>query len=246
MRPDHFATQTSRSKDRLVLALITARGGSKGLPRKNIMLAGNKPLIAWTVEAALSAKIVSRVVLSSDDEEIIAAAKTAGCDIPFIRPAHLAIDMASSIDVVLHALEQLPGFEYVILLQPTSPLRNAADIDSAFTLMLESAEHSCVSVCEADQSPYWMYQLTVDNKLERLIPEIGEINRRQDLPKVYVLNGAIYIARVDWLLEKKKFVSSETVAYLMPKERSLDIDTAQDFEIFRSKIEGRSNSIVNN
>jgi N-acylneuraminate cytidylyltransferase len=226
------------------LALITARGGSKGLPRKNVLIAGGKPLVEWTVEAAISAECVGRVVLSSDDDEIMAAARAAGCDIPFCRPAHLANDMASSIDVVLHALDQLPGFEYVVLLQPTSPLRTAADIDAAFALMLERVAPSCVSVCEADQSPYWMYRLADDNKLQRLLPEMEGIKRRQDLPPIYVLNGAIYIARIDWLRANKNFVGAETVAYPMPKERSLDIDTAEDFEIFRSRIEGGKYSLA--
>lgn len=237
MQPEHLSAQVGPSQGNCVLALITARGGSKGLPRKNVLFAGGKPLVAWTVEAAISAECVDRVVLSSDDEEIIAAARAAGCEAPFCRPAHLASDMATSIDVVLHALDRLPGFEYVILLQPTSPLRTAADIDAAFALMLESAAPSCVSVCETDQSPYWMYRVAGDNKLQRLLPEGEGIARRQDFPPIYVLNGAIYIARIDWLQENKNFVGAETVAYLMPKERSLDIDTADDFSAFREKVE---------
>lgn len=220
-----------------VLALITARGGSKSLPRKNVLLAGGKPLIAWTVDAAISAECVDRVVLSSDDDEIMAAARSSGCDVPFCRPIHLASDIATSIDVALHALDQLPGYEYVVLLQPTSPLRIAEDIDAAFELMLESEASSCVSVCEVDQSPYWMYRVADGNKLQRLLPGMEWMARRQDLPPVYLINGAIYIARIDWLRANKSFVGEETVAYLMPKERSLDIDTAEDFEIFRSRIE---------
>lgn len=221
-----------------VLGLITARGGSKGLPRKNVLLAGGKPLIAWTVGAAISADCVERVVLSSDDDEIMAAAKDAGCEVPFRRPTWLASDTANSIDVVLHAVDQVPGFDYVVLLQPTSPLRTAEDIDAAFELMLKKGASSCVSVCEADQSPYWMYRLADGNKLQRLLSEVDGVTRRQDLPPIYVLNGAIYIAQIDWLRTSKSFVGVETVAYLMPKERSLDIDTAEDFEIFRSRIEG--------
>lgn len=221
-----------------VLALITARGGSKGLPRKNVLLAGGRPLVAWTVDAAISAECVDRVVLSSDNHEIMDAARAAGCEVPFCRPVHLASDMATSIDVVLHALDQLTGYEYVVLLQPTSPLRIAADIDAAFELLLKRGAPSCVSVCEADQSPYWMYRIADGNKLQRLLSEVDGITRRQDLPPIYVLNGAIYIARVDWLRTNKSFLGVETVAYHMPKERSLDIDTVQDFELFRSRIEG--------
>lgn len=229
-----------------VLALITARGGSKGLPRKNVLLAGGKPLVAWTVDAAISAECVERVVLSSDDHEIMDAARSAGCDVPFCRPAHLASDVATSIDVVLHALDQLPGYQYVLLLQPTSPLRTAADIDAAFELMIESGAPSCVSVCDVDQSPYWMYRVVEGNKLQRLLPDVDRVTRRQDLPPTYALNGAIYIAQIDWLRANKSFLGVETVAYLMPKERSLDIDTAQDFELFRSRIEGERYSLEKN
>jgi CMP-N,N'-diacetyllegionaminic acid synthase len=220
-----------------VIGLITARGGSKGLPRKNVLCAGGKPLVAWTVEAALAARTVGSVVLSTDDDEIMEAAKLAGCNVSLRRPPELSGDTARSIDVVLHAIDQLPDFEYVILLQPTSPLRLSEDIDSAFELMLKSSAPSCVSVCEADQSPYWMYRVADDKKLQRLLPEIDGITRRQDLPPIYVLNGAIYIARIDWLRASRSFIGEETTAYLMPAERSLDIDTAQDFEIFRSRIE---------
>ncbi len=244
MQSDDVTNQNKRLVGKSAVALITARGGSKGLPRKNVLFAGGKPLVAWTVEAAISAECVCRVVLSSDDDEIMAAARSAGCEVPFCRPTELASDMATSIDVVLHALEHLPGFDYVILLQPTSPLRTATDIDDAFALMLESDAPSCVSVCEADQSPFWMYRVDGNNKLQRLLPEMERITRRQDLPPTYVLNGAIYIARIDWLRANNKLVGKETVGYVMPKERSLDIDTAEDFAIFRSRIEDGKYSIL--
>lgn len=246
MQPKNLNTQAIPVQCHRVLALITARGGSKGLPRKNVLLAGGKPLVAWTVDAAISAECVDRVVLSSDDHEIMDAARSAGCDVPFCRPPHLASDVATSIDVVLHALNQLPGYEYVVLLQPTSPLRTAADIDAAFELMIEIGAPSCVSVCDVDQSPYWMYRVAAGNRLQRLLPEIDGITRRQDLPPIYVLNGAIYIARIDWLRANRSFVGEETVAYLMPKERSLDIDTAQDFEIFRLRIESEKYPLAEN
>lgn len=237
MQSDSLNTQVRPSKRNCVLALITARGGSKGLPRKNILLAAGKPLVSWTIGAAISAECVDRVVLSSDDHEIMDAARSAGCDVPFSRPAHLASDVATSIDVVLHALDQLPGYEYVVLLQPTSPLRTAADIDAAFKLMIESGAPSCVSACEVDQSPYLMFRIKDGSKVERLLPEDCRVTRRQDLPPIYVLNGAIYIARVDWLKQSKNFLGEGCVAYVMQKERSLDIDNAQDFEVFRRKVE---------
>lgn len=220
-----------------VLGLITARGGSKGLPRKNVMPLGRKPLIGWTIEAALRSEVIGRLVLSSDDDEIMEVAKKWGCEVPFRRPAYLADDTASSMDVVLHALGQLPGYEYLVLLQPTSPLRTAADIDAAFELMKSTGAPSCVSVCEAEQSPYWMFRIKDGGKVERLLSEEGSATRRQDLPPIYVLNGAIYIARVDWLRQSKNFLGDGCIAYVMPRERSLDIDDAEDFEVFRRKVD---------
>lgn len=220
-----------------ILALITARGGSKGLPRKNVLQAGGKPLIAWTIEAALKSRVVSQVVLSSDDDEIIEAAKAWGCKVPFRRPEHLASDTATSMDVALHAIEEVTGFDYVMLLQPTSPLRTALDIDAAFELLKTEQAPSCVSVTAAEQSPYWMYRLDERSKLHSLLPAGPMVQRRQDLPSVYVLNGAIYIARIDWFRETRSFVTNDTVAYIMNQRNSLDIDTPEDFEIFRSRIE---------
>lgn len=222
-----------------VLALITARGGSKGLHRKNVLDAGGKPLIAWSIEAALEAEVIDRLVLSSDDDEIMKAAKKWGCEVPFRRPEELASDAATSMDVVLHALEKLQGYEHIVLLQPTSPLRTAADIDAAFALMNSTGAPSCVSVCEADQSPYWMFRLNAGDKLASLLPDEACASRRQDLPPVYVLNGAIYIARVDWLLENRSFLSEGCIGYRMPRERSVDIDNAEEFETFRRAVEIR-------
>lgn len=220
------------------LAIITARGGSKGLPRKNVLEAGGTPLIAWTITAALESKCIDRVVLSSDDDEILGVAKEWGCEIPFKRPAYLASDTATSIDVVMHALNEVQeGYDYVVLLQPTSPLRTSQDIDTAFSLLKGNNAPSCVSVCEVEQSPYWMYQLTNDGKMKAILAKPQEITRRQELPPVYVLNGAVYIAKIDWLRRTKNFVADGCIAYVMPNERSIDIDTADDFEIFRSRIE---------
>ncbi|MDR2195943.1 MAG: acylneuraminate cytidylyltransferase family protein [Gallionellaceae bacterium] len=220
-----------------VLALITARGGSKGLPRKNLLPAAGRPLIAWTIAAAQESAVVDRVILSSDNDEIMDAARTWGCDVPFRRPPELATDQASSMDVVAHAIEAIPGYEYLILLQPTSPLRTGADIDAAFRLMRECRADSCVSVCEAEQSPYWMYALDEKHHLTGLLPPPNDTSRRQDLPPAYVLNGAIYIAKTEQLAATRSFLTPETVAYKMPKEKSIDIDSAEDFESFRRRVE---------
>jgi len=212
-----------------LLAIIPARGGSKGLPRKNILPVGGKPLIAWTITAALEASSIDEVILSSDDDETIKMAGEWGCNAPFVRPARLASDTASSIDVVLHALGMFPGFDYVALLQPTSPLRTSIDIDDAFKILTVSGANSCVSMCLAEESPFWMYRVRENMQLESLLPD-QNVSRRQDLPPVYVLNGAIYLARVSWLLQSRNFISEDCVAHIMPRERSLDIDTADDLE----------------
>jgi N-acylneuraminate cytidylyltransferase len=212
-----------------VLALIPARGGSKGLPRKNVLPLGGKPMIGWTIEAALGANCVSRVVLSSDDDEIIETAANFGCDVPFVRPDSLSSDYSSTMDVIMHALDQLPGFDYVILLQPTSPLRHAQDIDNAFSLMCAQGAPACVSICSVDESPYWMFQLEGQGRLRQVLQLPSGITRRQDLPSVFYLNGAVYIADVKWLRREKNFISSDTVGYVMPRSRSLDIDTSEDF-----------------
>ena len=228
--------QTSKNRAG-VLALITARGGSKGLPRKNILYAAGRPLIAWTVEAALKSTIVNRVVLSSDDEEIMTAAAAAGCEVPFKRPLELATDQASTMDVLTHALQMLPGYEFVVLLQPTSPLRTGSDIDAAFRFMSDHSAPACVSVTEVNQSPYWMFKLSEDDRLVSLLEPLNGVSRRQDLPQVFALNGAIYIAKVDWLLKNKSFLSPQTVAYQMSKEKSIDIDDSLDFQRFRKLVE---------
>lgn len=217
-----------------VLAVVPARGGSKGVPGKNVRVVGGKPLIVWTIEAARAASHIDRLVVSSDDDAIIAAARAADADVPFRRPAHLATDSAATIDVVFHALDQLPGFEFVVLLQPTSPMRSSADIDAALECCIRADAPACVSVAEAEQSPYWMFNLDAVGHLRPLLGETHAASRRQDLPPVYVLNGAVYVANCAWLRQARSFVTPETVAYLMPPARSVDIDTELDMIAFES------------
>lgn len=221
-----------------VLAVIPARGGSKGLPRKNVLDTAGKPLIAWTIEAALKASCITRVILSSDDAEIISVAKNHGCDVPFIRPDILASDDASTMDVILHALEQVPDYDYVIILQPTSPLRTANDIDAAFDQMMTANAPSCVSVCEVSETPYWMFSIAKNGQLERLINLPKDIHRRQDLPCSYKLNGAIYIIQVNALRTTNSFTSNKTVAYEMDRRVSIDVDTQSDHERIKNILEG--------
>lgn len=152
---------------------------------------------------------------------------------PFRRLAVLASDTASSSDVVMHALDILPGYEVVVLLQPTSPLRTAADIEAAFERFAISGAPACVSVCIAAQSPYWMFELSDNQKLMSPIEMSAGVTRRQDLPAVYALNGAIYVADTTWLRQSRTFLTRDTVASVMPTERSVDIDTPADFEAFQ-------------
>jgi CMP-N,N'-diacetyllegionaminic acid synthase len=222
-------------KSQSVLAIILARGGSKGFPGKNIAPLGDKPLIAWSVEAARHAKYTDRVVLSSDNQAIIDAARRFHCEVPFVRPAELARDDTPAVDVVLHALEQLPSYDILVLLQPTSPFRDHNDIDRAIDTMVHAQAKSCVSVCEVDKSPYWMYTTDACGRLQPLL-DLKETQQqlyrqqRQQLPRTYALNGAIYVIYTDWFHETHKFVNEETVPYIMPKERSVDIDDPLDLK----------------
>lgn len=212
-----------------VLALIPARGGSKGIPRKNIALMAGRPLIAWTIEAALAAR-VDAVVVSTDNAEIADIARASGAAVPFMRPATLAQDDTPGLDPVLHALDELPGHDTVLLLQPTSPLRTAADIDAALALQAATCAASVVSVSAPATHPYWAY--TIDSA-GRMMPLIDreKAARRQDLPVVHALNGAMYIADTGWLRAGRRFVDADTRAFIMPPERSIDIDTPFDWLI---------------
>jgi CMP-N,N'-diacetyllegionaminic acid synthase len=222
-----------------VLALITARGGSKGLPGKNLRPVQGRPLIDFTIAAARAAACVDRVVLSTDDDEIARVGQACGCEVPFRRPAALGSDTATSMDVVLHALDQLSHHDIVVLLQPTSPAREAGDIDATVQRLLAAQAPACVSVCAANESPYWMFSLGEHARLKPLL-DSPAATRRQDLPPVYVLNGAVYAARTDALKRIGSFLGPETVAHVMPRERSIDIDTLDDFENFARQLSGGS------
>lgn len=227
------------SKTLKIFALISARGGSKGIPRKNIRRIAGKPLIAWTIEAALSSRMLDAVVVSTDDEEIAEVARRWGAQVPFLRPTYLAQDDSPGIDPVLHAINHLPGFDAVILLQPTSPLRTTEDIDVCVGLARDMQAPSVVSVSEPVKHPYWMYRLGADQRLQTLI-DVPPISRRQELPPVYALNGALYYARSDWLKQHRTFVTAETVAYVMPPERSVDLDTLLDWKLAEILLKERS------
>ncbi|RNB85225.1 cytidylyltransferase domain-containing protein [Brevibacillus panacihumi] len=223
-------------QDKSVLAIIPARGGSKGVPRKNIRELAGKPLIAWTIEEAKKSKYIDRLVVSTEDEEIAGVARQCGGEVPFMRPSSLSRDDTPGIDPVLHAVSVLSGFDYVVLLQPTSPLRTSEDIDECLEHCLRQNANACVSVTLTDKSPYWMYELTVESGLKPVVVSDKPVPRRQDAPNVYVLNGAVYVAKTNWLQQTRSFLDKETVGYVMPKERSIDVDTELDFCILETII----------
>ena len=219
-------------QEKTFLGIIPARGGSKGIPRKNIRDLAGKPLIAWTIEETAKSQYLDRCVISTDDTEIADIARKYGGDVPFMRPAELAQDGTPSIDVVLHVVNEIPGYDYVVLLQPTSPLRTANDIDDGIMFCLSHGAESCVGIVEATESPYWMYNLDKENKMSAIISLSEEKKyQRQKLPKAYSLNGALYIDHVRFLREKRTLVAENTIGYIMSREKSCDIDDMVDFEI---------------
>ena len=214
-------------------AIIPARGGSKGIPGKNLKPAAGKPLIAWTVETALAATLLDRVIVSTDSPEIADLARRYGAEVPFMRPAHLAQDDTPGIAPVLHAAQWLADNEgyrpdMIMLLQPTSPLRIPEDIDRAIELIREKGADAIVSVTPVEAHPYWMKQIDGAGRMTDFIKLDQPFLRRQDLPEAYALNGAIYVVRRTVLLERETFFPENTYAYVMPAERSLDVDTTWD------------------
>jgi CMP-N,N'-diacetyllegionaminic acid synthase len=216
-----------------VLAVIPARGGSKGIPRKNLYPIGGKPLIAYTLEAVQASKLITWSVVSTDDDEIASVSRSLGGNVPFIRPPALATDEATQLDVVLHAIAEVETageqpVDVVVLLQPTTPLRTAGDIDSALQLLTDTDSDSVVSMHRVEQGhPYYMYTLE-DNLPQPLLPESQTFTRRQQFPAVYLRNGGIYATKRDVLVNQHSFYGKKSHAYVMPAERSTNIDAMMD------------------
>lgn len=217
-----------------ILGLINARGQSKGIPRKNIKRLAGKPLIAYSIDAALASRYITDVVVSTDDDEIAEIAISLGADVPFMRPTHLASDEARQIDANLFAIEMLESqgriYDLVVLLQPTAPLRSTGDIDGAIVLILESNADSVVSFSEVGRfHPYYMYSIEQNSAKPFIsLPDYGM--QRQQFPDVYIRNGALYIVRTDVLMRTGDIYGSETQAFQMPLERAVNIDTMDDWE----------------
>lgn len=217
-----------------IIGLITARGGSKSIPQKNIKMLAGKPLIAWTIEVALQCNELSRVIVSTDDEKIAEVARQCGAEVPFMRPAKFSQDDSSHISVVLHTihwLEKKEGYcpDYIMLLQPTSPFRTVEDIRQVIKLAKDRHAVAVVSVSDAKQHPYLCKRILDDGTMAEFISTDIEYLRRQSFPATYIENGAIYLNKRKSLLQDQVFLPEGTIAYIMPDERSLDIDTAWDW-----------------
>jgi CMP-N,N'-diacetyllegionaminic acid synthase len=219
-----------------IVGLITARGGSKAIPRKNISSLAGKPLIAWTIQAAQQSLALERVIVSTDDEEIAQVAREWGAEVPFMRPSELARDDSPHHDVMVHALRWLESQsaappDYLMLLQPTSPLRTAEDIDGAIALAAEKNADTVVSVSAVHHHPYLTKQIAPDGRLLDFVARPEGYLPRQVLPPVYALNGAIYLVRRSVLLERDDWYTEDTYAYIMPAERSIDINSPWDLHL---------------
>ena len=215
------------------LAIIPARGGSKGISRKNIKKIAGNPLISYTINEAKKAKYLTRIVVSTEDKKIAKISKKYGVDV-IPRPKKLASDRTPSELVCQQVIKYLKNNEdfetdVVVVLQPTSPLRKAEDINLAIKKFLKSDCSSVVSITEVQHSPYWMYKMD-KSKMKKILTD-KKITRRQDSPLIYQLNGAIYVTKKETIMEKNSLIGKNMFGYIMPYERSIDIDSQIDFDL---------------
>lgn len=221
------------AKDR-VLGLIPAKGSSTRFPRKNVALLGGKTLVEWTAAAARDSGVLDRLILSSEDEAVIAAARQAGIEAPFRRPEHLARDPAGIVDVALHALGELEAtgaiFDTLIILPPTSPFRTPDDIRAAYQLFLNGERAFVMSVCEFSHTPFAAMKIADDGTLQAHFPEyLGR--KSQEMPKAYRPNGAVHVLDVPRFRAARSYFAPPLIPYFMPAERSVDVDHPHDLEI---------------
>lgn len=229
-----------------VLGLIPARGGSKGVPRKNIKVLCGKPLLAYTAKSALDSARLTRVILSTDDEEIAEVGRELGLDVPFVRPSELATDTAATFPVVVHAVNDLlaqgDSFDAVCLLQPTNPLRRAADIDACIDIMERTGSDSVVSVLPVPDpfNPMWTFWRKDDGRLVLSSGGSEPIARRQDLPQAYHRDGSVYVTRTKVLFEHGNLYGENIHSYEMDPSHAVNIDTSSDWEKAEQMISSRS------
>jgi len=213
------------------LAIIPARGGSKRLPRKNILNLAGKPVIAWSIDAALKSRYIDAVIVTSDDDEILGISKKFGARI-LRRPEELASDNAATYDAIKHTIENVEIYDYIVLLQATSPLRNEVHLDEAIALLTSKDADAVISVCKVDHSPRWSNTLPQDGSMVGFIKEEVLNKRSQDLEPYYRLNGAIYICDTNRYLEEKSlFLKSNIFSYEMNRTNSIDIDEEIDLKV---------------
>ena len=213
------------------LAIIPARGGSKRLPNKNILNLAGKPLIAWSIEAAKKSKYIDEVVVSSDSEKILDIAKEYNIK-ALKRAKYLATELASSIDVLKDVLGNFKNYDYLVLLQPTSPLRDETHIDKAIELLKKKNADAVISVCQMEHSPLWANTLDESLSMENFLKDEVKNKRSQDLPRYFRLNGAIYICKIDKFLEENSLMLKNNIyAYIMDRKSSIDIDEEIDFKL---------------
>lgn len=224
-------------KNKTFLVIIPARGGSKRLPRKNVLDLNGKSLIAWSIEAGLKSNYIDEVMVTTDDDEIAEVSKKYGATVPFKRPEELADDYATRPEVIKHTIEFYQNelgkqFDYLVFLQPTSPLRDEKDIDSAIEFMFGKNADAVVSVCELEYPIHWSGTLPEDKNMSKFLDNVAVQSRSQDLEKYYRLNGAIYICDVQKFLEEGcVFLKENIYAFEMAQKKSVDIDTRLDFKI---------------
>jgi CMP-N,N'-diacetyllegionaminic acid synthase len=216
------------------LAIIPARGGSKRLPRKNILDLAGKPLISWSINAGLKSQYIDRVVVTSDSAEILEISEKIGADV-LQRPRDLASDVSTTFDAIKHSIDNLNRYDYIVLLQPTSPLRNENHIDEAIELLGEKNADAVISVCKTGHSPLLSNTLPDNGSMEGFVHENLKNKRSQDLEEFFIINGAIYICETNLLLKEKSFLlRSNIFSYRMKREDSVDIDDRVDFVVAES------------
>ena len=219
--------------DKKFIAVIPARSGSKGLPGKNIKELCGKPLIVYTIETALKSKVFDKVIVSTDSMEIAEIAKKAGAEIPFLRPKELATDTADSMDVLIDAIKFLEEkgekFDYIMKLQPTSPLRTEEDIRKSVKLLFEKNADSIISISECQHHPLWCNTIDKDLKMYNFIKEEIKNKNRQELPKYYEINGLIFLSNIEKLLKLKEWYGKNSYAYISNNKNAIDIDNIIDF-----------------
>lgn len=219
-----------------VLCVIPARGGSKGLKNKNIKLLNKKPLIAWSILAAKKCKLIDKIIVSTDSLKISKISKKYGAEVPFIRPKKFATDKASSFSVLKHSIEfyrnRNINFDFILMLEPTSPLREPKDIDFCINRIKKKNIETLVSLTKViDQHPSFLYSINKRNILKPYIKSKKLYLRRQDISLLYYLEGSIYISKVSTLLKEKTWYHKKTQGFLVDKWKSLEIDDIDDFKL---------------